>query len=421
MKKILAIVFALLVMLTAVSASSDNYNIKEVKVNDISAGDSAVEVERGAQVPVEVLVRGTGNKDNVKVKAEIDGYEHGSISDSTDVFEVESGVTYKKTVYLDVPEDIDASETYTLTVRVSDKTDSVENQYDVRVKESRHDISIQDVIFRPSSSVEADSALFTSVRLENLGYKKEEDIKVTLTIPDLGVSTSDYLAELITQNQESDNKGANRDDESSGQVELFLRIPENAVTGDYEVEVEVSYERGHSIVRETKVLHVSGIGAGAVSDSTISVDSTSKQVQSGSEVAYKVMFANFNAEKAVYSAEVAGVGTFASASVDPGFVTIQPEETGELYVKLKLNDDVQSGKYPFTVKIKSGDQTVKELNLEANVQGASTGNLKSTLQIGFAILAIILVVLGLIIAFRKLREDEGDEELEEPSAGQTYY
>src|SRR3989344_7716051 len=252
MKKILAIVFALLVMLTAVSASSDNYNIKEVKVNDISAGDSAVEVERGAQVPVEVLVRGTGNKDNVKVKAEIDGYEHGSISDSTDVFEVESGVTYKKTVYLDVPEDIDASETYTLTVRVSDKTDSVENQYDVRVKESRHDISIQDVIFRPSSSVEADSALFTSVRLENLGYKKEEDIKVTLTIPDLGVSTSDYLAELITQNQESDNKGANRDDESSGQVELFLRIPENAVTGDYEVEIEVSYERGHSIVRETK-------------------------------------------------------------------------------------------------------------------------------------------------------------------------
>jgi len=417
MKKVLAIVLAMLVLLTGVYASSDNYNIKDVKINDVSA-DSVAQVERGEQVPIEVWVTGTGNKDNVRVDVEIDGYEHGSIDDRTEIFEVESGVTYKKTLYLDIPSDIDASETYTLKVEVSDKSDSVTEEYDVRVREARHDVVIQDVIFRPSSSIEADAALFTTVRLENLGYKKEEDIKVSLIIPDLGVSTSDYLDELITQTQEDDK---NRDDESSGDVELFVRIPSDAKTGDYEVEIEVSYNRGHTVLRETKTLHVSGTSGSVLPDSMVSVDSTSKTVKSGEEAIYKIMFANFNGEKAVYSVEVAGVGTFASASVNPAFVTIQPEETGELYVKLSVNENVQSGNYPFTVKIKSAGQTVKELNLEANVQGTSAGSLKSALQIGFAILAIILVVLGLIIAFRKLREDEGEEDLEEPSAGQTYY
>ena len=417
MKKILAMLFALLLVLTTVSASSDNYRIEDVKIDDISA--SIVDVVRGEQLPVEVWVKATGNKDNVKVRAEIDGYEYGSISDVSDVFEVESGVTYKKTLYLDIPLDLDASETYTLTVKVSDKIDSEVKDFDVRVKESRHSLSIQDVIFRPSSSIDADSALFATVRLENTGYKKEEDIKVSLTIPDLGVSTSDYLAELITQNAED----TNNDDESSAQVELFARIPADVKTGDYKVEVEVSYNNGHSTLTETKTLHVKGIASAELSDSMISVDATSKAVAAGSEVVYKLMFANFEAEKAVYSAEVAGVGAFAAARVDPAIVTVMPDETGEMYVKLTPNANAEAGKHAFTVKIKSAGKTVKELNLEADVQAqaSSMGSLKSVLQIGFAVLAIILVVLGLIIAFKKLKEDEGEESIEEPSAGQTYY
>ena len=44
--------------------------------------------------------------------------------------------------------------------------------------------------------------------------------------------------------------------------------------------------------------------------------------------------------------------------------------------------------------------------------------------LGFAVLAILLVILALIIAFNKLRGSEDDEEElggEETSAGQTYY
>ncbi len=428
MKKILTILFALLLVLTttSVSASSNNYEIIMVSVDDMgtvfgnTANPNAVEVERGKEIEVKVEFRGTGEQDNVRVKAEIDGYEHGSITDKTSTFLVESGVIYKKTLYLDIPSDIDASEDYKLRVRVADKDDYDERSCDVRIKESRHDIEIQDIIFRPSTYIEADSAVFVTVRLENTGYKKEEDIKVRLTIPEIGIITSDYLDELITQKQEDDD---NRDDESSGQVELFARIPENAKTGDYEAKVEVIYNNGHDIITETKTLHIEGVKSAEVLDSMISVDATSKSVDAGSEVVYKVMFANFEQEKIVYSAEVTGVGTFATALVDPAFVTIQPDETGELYVKLNTNDNADAGKHAFTVKIKSAGKTVKEVNLEVDVQAkAGMGDLKSVLQIGFAVLAIILVILGLIIAFRKLREDEGEEEsLEEPSAGQTYY
>ena len=121
---------------------------------------------------------------------------------------------------------------------------------------------------------------------------------------------------------------------------------------------------------------------------------------------------------------VLGVGAWGAASVDPAFVSINAGDTGELLVRVNANENA-NGEQAFTVKVKADNSVVQELNLKANVNGSDLGDLRKGLEIGFAVLAILLVILGLIIAFTKLRSDDGDEEPEltdeESNAGQTYY
>jgi len=146
--------------------------------------------------------------------------------------------------------------------------------------------------------------------------------------------------------------------------------------------------------------------------------------EAGESTAFKVMIANFDESRKTYSAEVLGVGAWGSVSVDPAFVTINAGDTGELLVRVNANDNTD-GTQAFTVKVKADNSVVQELNLKANISGSGLGDLRKGLEIGFAVLAILLVILGLIIAFTKLRSDDDGEEPEltdeESNAGQTYY
>jgi len=426
---IIAILLLSLVSLGNVSAGvSTDYVIDKVKVDNREVSESDVNfitVERGESLDVEVWVNGlTGGavRDDVRVKAWIGGYEYGDVAKQTKTFKVESNSLYKKELSVSLPDDIDAdtsgnAKKYTLHVEVFDGNNEARKSYSLRVDEKMHDLRIVDVIFRPGTVVNAGDMLFTTVRVENMGDKKEEDIQVKVSIPQLGFLARDYIDELVPE----DN---NDDEEKSGDIDLFGRIPKDVESGDYEVKVELIFNRGHDVLTEEFTLRVEGKEASAVSeDSLISVDSTRKDVKLGESASYKLMIANFGDEAVRYSAEVLGVGAWGSASVDPAFVAVNAGDTGELFVKVTPST---AGEQSLTVKVKVDGQVVKEINLQTNV--VKTGiELRKGLEVGFAVLAILLVILGLIIAFTKLRSNEGDDdegpELEEEKkeAGQTYY
>src|SRR3989344_93602 len=405
---------------------SQDYTIDRVEVDnrDISESDvNFITVERGDSLDVEVWVRGLSVgavRDDIRVKAWIGGYEYGDIAEQTKIFKVEPSGLYKKTLSVSLPDDIDAdnkgrSERYSLHVEVFDGVNEARKNYALMVEEKRHDLRIQDIIFRPGTVVNSGDMLFTTVRVENMGDKKEEDIQVKVSIPELGFLARDYIDELVPD--DNDNE-----EEKSGDVELFGRIPKDAAPGDYEVKVELIFNRGHDIVSEDFTIRVDGEGAGVPGESLISVDATRKDAKVGEAVSYKLMVANFGKEAVRYSAEVLGVGTWGSASVDPGFVSVNAGDTGELFVKVTPS---AVGEQSLTVKVKADGKVVKEVNLQANVVKTS-GDLRKGLEIGFAVLAILLVILGLIIAFTKLRGEGGDEEEPElgegeREAGQTYY
>ena len=428
------IVLMFLVALTAsgVSALSPDYEITNVEVDDRDATNLVV--ERGETIEVDVFIDGqsTGKtRDNVRAKVWLGGYEFGNVEASTEEFKVEPGRNYKKTLFLRIPNDIQAdldvsedsssygnSKDYTLHVEIFDDVNSEEKEFNLFVSEKLHDLRILDAVFRPSRSVDAGDNVVLSVRAENMGDRKEEDIQVRVTSLELGgVLARDYIDELVPEFAENRDS----DEESSGDVDLWFRIPENVKTGDYNVKIELIYNRGHSVVDENFMVHVNGV-SGFDETTIISVDSTSKLLVDGSAT-YKVMFANFGEERAVYSVEAAGVGTWGTASVNPGFVTLNAGETGELFVTVNANNDA-SGSHPFTVKVKSDGKVVREINLNADVSDiTSTTDVRRILEVGFIILAVLLVVLGLIIAFSKLRSGDEEEPLGEEgeSAGQTYY
>ena len=410
------------------AAVSTDYAIENVEIDSLDSipfsTTRAISVERGSSLPIEVSVRGINQINDVRVEISLKGYEHGTLRYESDIFDVDANTVKKVPLVLEIPEDLDASETYTIHVEVSDKSNSVEEDHFVRVKETRHLLNVMDVIFRPSSSIEAGRFLSTVVRLENLGAKAEKDVKVTVSIPELGVSSRDFVDKLVTfQEEEDDDENELRSSLSS--EEIVVQIPEDAKEGDYEVRVDVEYNRGNDVETIKKKIHVTGEKEVLTDESSsiISVDSTSQSVAQKDEATFKLVFANLGEDRILYSIDVVGTETWAEATVEPGFLSVGPRESGEMLVKLAVKEDASIGPKIFTLRVNSDNKPLKEINLNVGITEGSLnlGALGSVLEVLFALLIVVLVVLALVIAFRKIRSGREEGPSVETDSEQTYY
>ena len=252
----LLIVFAACAGIT--SAAAPDYNIFSVEVNDLhvfGGGGKIIpnlDIERGDTLEIEVVIQGNktisgGQVPDVRIEAKIVGYEFGTISDISDIFSIDENLVYRKVLTLVIPEDIDASELYTLRIEVSDSNNEEQVEFQLNIDEQRHSLNIFDIVVNPSTSVMAGQHIFPIVRVENLGERKEDDVRVTVSVPELGISTTNYINDLITEEQE-DQEVFRLDERSSAQLDFLLRIPEDATTGEYTLKVDVMYNRGHSLL-----------------------------------------------------------------------------------------------------------------------------------------------------------------------------
>ena len=260
--------------------------------------------------------------------------------------------------------------------------------------------------------------VFVTVRAENLGSKKEDDIKVTASIPELGVSASNFIDELVTQLQE-DAQRLDDNEESSDSINLILRLPEDAPTGNYNVNVVIEYNRGHDFATETKQIFVQGQEKVAVGPQAIvNVDSSSKDLTAGQETMYRLTLANLGDARGVFSVELDGEDLWADSRVDPGFITLEAGRTGEANIYLKSKDGAKPGNYNFVARVMMGSNIVREVNLNARVveQQQSFNDLKTVLAVVFIVLVVVLIVLALVLAMKK-----GNGKEPSTVEGQSYY
>ena len=435
---LLVLVLALFIS-NLVSADSPNYDITQVEINDLlafSAGSTAslqnLNIELLETIQVELTLTASNNitggfVDQVRCEASLEGYEFGLVRDITPVFTVEEDNIYKKMLNVQVPDDIEASEPYTIRVECSDTINEESMDFTLFINEIRHYIKIFDVLLNPGSRIQAGKPLFVTVRLENLGQKQEEDIKVKVSIPELGVQSVGFIDELVTKIQEETEEFL-FEEESSGDIDLQLRVPEDAKSGDYTLRVDVEYNRGHATLSDTMPLSVVGIEKPKEVEAILNIDSTSKQASQGEEVTYRLMIANLGAERGLFSVQLDGTSACCTSSVEPSFLTVMPESTGEVLIRVKPSEDAEPRRYVFTASVLLGNELVNQINLNLEVKektkaAAPSVAFKSVLAIIFGILVIVLVVLGLIIAFKKSKEDEESStaQASPPAEAQTYY
>jgi uncharacterized membrane protein len=428
--KLLSLLALLLVAVVPCVSAVDDIVFDMVKVNgdevDFNNPNDLVAVERGDTLDLRVRLHvenAVEDVDNLRLRVWIGGYEYDLLDDTSSVFALSSTEAQKtKTLSLTLPDDMDVDEEYTLHVEVLNHDVRMEVPLSVEVEKTRHKLSIQDVLVNPSAA-EAGETVFVTVRLENAGDRKEEDIKVEVSA--LGVSATTYVDELFSVEDEE-----NWDRETSGSSKpLVLRLPSDVATGDYDLNVKVTFDNGHSVVESVETLHV--VGSQAADNSVkavVSVDTTAQSVEQGAETVYKLTFANMGSESQLFSANVAGAQLWADTRVNPSFVSVAPGMTGEMYVYVKAHADAAEGNHLFTLQLLAGENLVKELPLGARVTESAdvaddsvASNLlsSSTLKLGFVGLIVLLVIIGLVVALRKLKDD--DEYPLEPKDGQTYY
>ena len=201
-----------------------------------SATNFILDVDRGDDIDIKVRLSSNISVDDVQVEAVLRGVDsRESVDDITDTFDMKPGVSYTKKLTLPLVDKIDQDQ-YKLRIRISDRNSAtVEQTYELEIGTQRHDVEIRDIVLSPSNEVKAGRALLATVRVRNRGEKDEDGVKVVVSIPELGVSAADFIDELEKEDD---------DDDQATTEEMFLRIPDDAETGDYTVRVEVFFDDG---------------------------------------------------------------------------------------------------------------------------------------------------------------------------------
>lgn len=404
--------------------------IEAVEVDGFALSASDVttrDLERGEEFTLKVKLTAVGDAKDVEIRAFVSGFEFSKtedISDETRPFDVENGVSYVKSLQLKLPERADEDK-YRIRVIVSGRdNDEVIKNFRIKITPTDHDVVIKDLSVNPEESVQAGRAVLATVRVKNLGDSQEDDVKVRVSIPELGVSAApDFIDELDAE-------------DSATSEEFFLRIDQCAKPGTYDVKAEVTFEEGDKTVTAKRQLTVTkgpceaaGAGPAAVSTNGVKIaySADSQNVQAGgSAVAYPVTIMNEGAATKSYSLSVAGA-EWATARLSPSnMVTVKAGDSQTVYVFVAANSNAQAGAQTFMVRVKDqAGEVVKELAMSANVAvagaagevgGVGVASLAQLLQLGLVVLIVVLVVVGLVMAFRRMKGPGQGEE-----GTQTYY
>lgn len=366
--------------------------------------------------------------ENMAVLAWITGDEHFPLVEVSETFNLPQNTRETVDFDLEIPTilDLEDGDNYKLNLLVSARGAAVaQYQFDLKIRAPRHSVSIRDVVISPSQQVMAGRPFTVMTRVQNLGQKVEESIKVTASVPAFGI---------VSRNAEFIDEIDNDDDAVTSEL-IYLRVPQNAQPGIYDVLVEVSYDENtkkETATAQIQVVNPTFVAPGQASTPTqpeparaktvITVGPDVQDVVIGQGGAiYPVALTNEGQTSKTYVVAVSGAEAFATSQVSPSnVIVVDGGDTESVYVYVSARDDAQAGAHAFTLDIKSAEKTLQQIPLTANVVAAPEGaddNLRRGLEVGLIVLIVLLIVLGLIIAFTRSRKSDEDEAL----AGQTYY
>lgn len=410
-------VVSLLTFSMVSALDNTNLNWGTVKVNgDLVDDGSVLAVEEGQTLEIRVGLVANSGADDIEVEAEIGGYEYNdyeNLDDSTHIFNLAAGTTKYVNLELQMPKNLEKDE-YWLRLRILDKnTAALEKVVMLAVEPSRHGVDIKDVSFSPGNTVKAGRSLLATVLLENFGDKTEKDVKVTVAVPELGVSATEYVDVVQTDNHNIDYEDV---------PEMFLPIPATAKEGEYTVVVTVKYDDLRETV--TEAFPISVLANELFQEKSnaaklvLAIGPENQNVAAGKTATYAIALTNAGVTSKAYTLEAA-TGSWATATLSDSLVVLEAGKNQVVYLDVAVNAGTDAGEHVASLVIKSGNEALQTVTVKANVvagDNSVAGNfsLRNGLEIALIVLVVLLVIIGLIIGFSRLRKDDEEEE-------KTYY
>ena len=241
---IASILMFILVSLAA-TVSAIDLEVTKTEINGVEVfPDDFVhlDLQRGDNIEVEIEFVSLDDLEDVEIRTIILSSEE-DIEEVLPLFDTREDTEYKKTIALELPREVEEDE-YRLMVIISDKDDEeLSETYNIFVNSERHNLAIEDVVLQPFGRVVAGEYLLSKVRIENFGQDTENDVRVVISIPELGVQAVSYIDEIDFDDQEETE-------------EMLLRIPQCADAKQYRLNVVVEYNEGRDHVTQEQSIFV---------------------------------------------------------------------------------------------------------------------------------------------------------------------
>jgi len=395
MKNYLIALFALLILAAAMPFTM----AMSVEVKEQST--SPVSVIVGENVPIKVVYSFENvSYEDVILEAEL-AYRGRKVSVESRPIDVVAGTTYVNYVELKIPSNIKVTGTgefYTLSVTLKEKNGKIIDSSEVKVtvQKENDQLDIQKVM---TTNAKAGEPMKVTVVAKNTGSDTQEDVYVTVSIPELGIVAEERMGDIAAVDKGEDEDVATND--------LLLNIPADAATGTYTMNIKVASD--NVVAKTTKSISVNGVATG---DKFIEVVPTVKMqdVEQGKSATYTLRVANLGEKSQTYSVYVEGTDGWATYQANPLVFTLSPESNQLVTVGITAANNALIGEHGFTVKIKSNDAE-KSIALTAYVKDKSSGF--DAMLISVIVLAVVLLVLIVLLVKSRKASEETIESTEE--------
>jgi uncharacterized membrane protein len=392
----------LALLLVASIATALPVTVDRVEIDDIPVSPDAetLDVKRTESLDIRVVFTPSEDLENVEVRADIAGFEFNDnvnerLSDVVFVGNVFEGVTYP--VDLNVPLNTDAEiDRYTLSLEVRDRNDRIEQIYNLNINTNRRDIEIVDVHFMPGNTVKAGQAILAKVRLENKGQVDEDDVRVTVSIPELGVSQRAFINEI-----------ENKDDEEETE-ELYLRVPVCAEGKTYDVKVEADYAKGRE---STSTMAQIQVEASELCDNQaqeklqVTLGSDKQTLTVGEQVSYPITIMNEGLDAQSYTLSVQAPQGISVQVTPSTTVVLDAGKSQVLHMFATADKTAQKGPQVIQATLTNGQEVLTQLSFTADVAKAGKSVARTLLEVVLVVLVIILVILGIMVGFSRMKEN----------------
>lgn len=386
---------------TLVWQGSCDYNAT-ANTSDCSGASAALPgFERGSSLPIDVVITAGNDAEKVKVKAWVTGYNK-DIEAQTAQFDLFAGSSYTKSLDLEIPADIDALDTYTLHIAVEQKNDLsgvASAEISTTVQRATDLLEILSVnTYTANNKIEAGSNLYVDVVVRNRGNYAADDVQISASIKELGLTRTVYIGDLDT----TDN-----DNPDSQSATLVLPLTD-AKAGTYVLEV-TAYNSKTSAA-ETKTIVVSGEQAQTTTSGvSVTAQTATNTIAQGKGAVYTLEIKNLGTTSQNFVVQTEGTEGWATVQLNPSSFTLAGGESTTVNVYVVADENAVAAEHIFSAKVNYGSNT-KTATLTANVTGTGTStgftaDLKTTLIIISIVLAVAIIILLIVLLSRKTKSN----------------